>query len=125
MAAFVSGKARASSAAFSTLSLEYARLALDGVRTQLLGLPVSDGLRRGVAGGALLNPAPVAPPSMLVAGALRLKRARLLDALPTVLVLRCDEWETPLVNLLAVEAGNDGPGQEAYLDRLLDLLLIS
>ncbi|MDT5182312.1 MAG: hypothetical protein QOI29_470 [Mycobacterium sp.] len=51
--------------------------------------------------------------------------SRLLDALPRVLVLRADEWETPLVDLLAAEAGNDGPGQEAYLDRLLDLLLIA
>jgi AraC-like DNA-binding protein len=51
--------------------------------------------------------------------------ARLLDALPTVLVVRADEWETPLVDLLAAEAGNEGPGQEAYLDRLLDLLLIA
>jgi AraC-like DNA-binding protein len=51
--------------------------------------------------------------------------SRLLDALPTVLVLPADEMETPLVNLLAAEAGNDGPGQEAYLDRLLDLLLIA
>jgi AraC-like DNA-binding protein len=51
--------------------------------------------------------------------------ARLLAALPTVLVLRGDEWDSPLVDLLAAEAGNDGPGQEAYLDRLLDLLLIA
>jgi AraC-like DNA-binding protein len=51
--------------------------------------------------------------------------ARLLDALPTALVLRAAEWKTPLVDLLAAEAGNDGPGQEAYLDRLLDLLLIA
>ncbi len=51
--------------------------------------------------------------------------ARLLDVLPTVLVVRADECDTPLVNLLAAEAGNDGPGQEAYLDRLLDLLLIA
>ncbi len=51
--------------------------------------------------------------------------SRLLDALPTVLVLRADEWETPLVDLLAAEACNNGPGQEAYLDRLLDLLLIA
>jgi AraC-like DNA-binding protein len=29
------------------------------------------------------------------------------------------------VNLLAAEAGHEGPGQEAYLDRLLDLLLIA
>ena len=51
--------------------------------------------------------------------------SRLLDALPTVLVLRAHEWDTPLVDLLAAEAGRDGSGQEAYLDRLLDLLLIS
>ena len=50
---------------------------------------------------------------------------RLLDALPTVLVLRAHEWDTPLVDLLAAEAGSDGSGQEAYLDRLLDLLLIA
>ncbi|MGW4100447.1 AraC family transcriptional regulator [Mycobacterium sp. NPDC004974] len=50
--------------------------------------------------------------------------ARLLDALPAVLVLRADEWDTPLIDLLSIEAGRDGPGQEAYLDRLLDLLLI-
>lgn len=51
--------------------------------------------------------------------------ARLLDALPTVTLVRAGEWDTPLVDLLAVEAGLDGPGQAAYLDRLLDLLLIS
>ena len=51
--------------------------------------------------------------------------ARLLDALPTVLVLRAQEWDTPLVDLLAAEAGRDGSGQEAYLDRLLDVLLIA
>jgi len=49
---------------------------------------------------------------------------RLLDSLPTVLVLRSAELPTPLVGLLSVEAGRDGPGQEAYLDRLLDLLLM-
>ncbi|MDH6196466.1 AraC-like DNA-binding protein [Mycobacterium frederiksbergense] len=51
--------------------------------------------------------------------------ARLLDALPTVLTLRADEWDTPLIDLLSIEAGRDGPGQEAYLDRMLDLLLIA
>jgi AraC-like DNA-binding protein len=50
--------------------------------------------------------------------------ARLLDALPPVLVVRADEWDTPLVGLLADEAVHDGSGQEAFLDRLLDLLLI-
>jgi AraC-like DNA-binding protein len=51
--------------------------------------------------------------------------ARLLEALPAVLVLRGGEWDSQLVDVLAVEAGRDGPGQEAYLDRLLDLLLIA
>ena len=50
--------------------------------------------------------------------------ARLLDALPTMFVLQAEHADTPLVGLLAVEAGRDGPGQEAYLDRLLDLLLM-
>jgi AraC-like DNA-binding protein len=50
---------------------------------------------------------------------------RLLHALPPVLVLRADEWQTPLLDLLAAEAAREGSGQEAYLDRLLDLLLIA
>lgn len=50
--------------------------------------------------------------------------SRLLGALPAVLVIRAGELPTPLIDLLALEAGRDGPGQEAYLDRLLDLLLM-
>lgn len=50
--------------------------------------------------------------------------SRLLNALPPVLVLRGENWQTPLVDVLADEAGRDGPGQAAYLDRLLDLLLM-
>ncbi|WP_091614587.1 AraC family transcriptional regulator [Amycolatopsis saalfeldensis] len=50
---------------------------------------------------------------------------RLLAALPHVLVVRADEWDSPLVPLLAEEIGRDVPGQEAVLDRLLDLLLIA
>lgn len=49
---------------------------------------------------------------------------RLLNALPTVVVLHGTDWHSPLVDLLAEEAARDGPGQEAYLDRLLDLLLM-
>ena len=49
---------------------------------------------------------------------------RLLRALPAVLVVRADELPTPLIDLLAIEVGREGPGQEAYLDRLLDLLLM-
>jgi AraC-like DNA-binding protein len=50
---------------------------------------------------------------------------RLLDALPQRLVLRANEWETPLLALLADEMLRDAIGQDAVLDRLLDLLLVA
>jgi AraC-like DNA-binding protein len=50
---------------------------------------------------------------------------RLLRALPPILVLREGEWDCPVVPLLADEIVKDEPGQEAVLDRLLDLLLIA
>jgi AraC-like DNA-binding protein len=50
---------------------------------------------------------------------------RLLRALPTVIALAADEWDCPLIPLLADEIVKDEPGQEAVLDRLLDLLLIA
>ncbi len=50
---------------------------------------------------------------------------RLLRALPQLLVVDADALDTPLVPLLADEIVKDAPGQEAVLDRLLDLLLIA
>src|ERR671919_131608 len=50
---------------------------------------------------------------------------RLLGALPPLLVLPGDAWDSRLVGLLAEEIVKDDPGQEAVLDRLLDLLLIA
>ena len=50
---------------------------------------------------------------------------RLLRALPPALVLFEGEWNCPLIPLLADEIVKDEPGQEAVLDRLLDLLLIA
>jgi AraC-like DNA-binding protein len=50
---------------------------------------------------------------------------RLLGALPPLIVLSNDAWESPLLGLLAEEIVKDEPGQEAVLDRLLDLLLIA
>jgi AraC-like DNA-binding protein len=50
---------------------------------------------------------------------------RLLRALPSSLVLREEEWDCPVIPLLADEIVKDEPGQEAVLDRLLDLLLIA
>ncbi|MCU1359661.1 MAG: transcriptional regulator AraC family [Ilumatobacteraceae bacterium] len=50
---------------------------------------------------------------------------RLLDALPQLVVLRRDEWRSPVIDMLTDEITRDAPGQEVVLDRLLDLLLIS
>jgi AraC-like DNA-binding protein len=50
---------------------------------------------------------------------------RLLRALPPLVLLRAQEWSCPLIPLLADEIVKDEPGQEAVLDRLLDLLLIA
>ncbi len=51
--------------------------------------------------------------------------ARLLRALPQMLVLDSETLGSPLVPLLEDEIVKDAPGQEAVLDRLLDLLLIA
>src|SRR4029078_8689249 len=49
---------------------------------------------------------------------------RLLDALPPRLVLRRDEWQTPVLGLLAAEMLRDDVGQDAVLDRVLGPLAI-
>jgi AraC-like DNA-binding protein len=48
---------------------------------------------------------------------------RLLRALPPVLTVSRDEWDSPLIPLLDDEMLRDEPGQAAVLDRLIDLLL--
>ncbi|MFD6972916.1 cupin domain-containing protein [Streptomyces sp. NPDC059979] len=50
---------------------------------------------------------------------------RLLSALPRVLVVRSGGTPGPILELTAVEVSRDDPGQQAVLDRLLDLLLLS
>jgi AraC-like DNA-binding protein len=50
---------------------------------------------------------------------------RLLRALPPVLSLSSEKWESPLVSMLCDEVVRDAPGQAAVLDRLIDLLLIA
>ncbi len=50
---------------------------------------------------------------------------RLLDSLPPLTVLTAGSWDSPLVALLAEEIVKDDPGQEAVLDRVLDLLLVA
>ena len=48
----------------------------------------------------------------------------LLSALPPVLTLAAEDWDSPLLGLVATEVSRDGAGQRAMLDRLLDVLLI-
>jgi AraC-like DNA-binding protein len=50
---------------------------------------------------------------------------RLLDALPPLTVLTAAAWHHPAVALLTEEIVRDEPGQEAVLDRLLDLVLVA
>lgn len=50
---------------------------------------------------------------------------RLLSVLPQVAVMAPDAWESPLLPIPAQEMVKDEPGQEAVLDRLLDLLLVA
>jgi AraC-like DNA-binding protein len=50
---------------------------------------------------------------------------RLLSVLPRMFALPAGTLESPLVPLLNAEIVKDEPGQEAVLDRLLDLLLIA
>jgi len=66
--------------------------------------------------------------TVLLSGTYQLRgevSGRLLRALPTVLLLPAAEYDSPLAGLLEAEIGRDEPGQEAVLDRLLDLLLIT
>jgi AraC-like DNA-binding protein len=49
---------------------------------------------------------------------------RLVDALPRTVVLRSDDWRSPLAELLGDELTSDRPGRRAALDRLVDLLVI-
>ena len=66
-------------------------------------------------------------PTVLLTGTYPLEGevgGRLLSVLPALVVLRSGELDADLVALLAREMAHDRPGQEAVLDRLLDVLLI-
>jgi hypothetical protein len=72
-------------AAYRTLNaavkhLDVLTATLDGLRAQLLGLPISDGLRRPATAQGVSQPAPIAAPRTVLAGGVTLTRTRLLDA---------------------------------------------
>jgi len=50
---------------------------------------------------------------------------RLLGSLPDLVVLPAESRRSPLITLLDEEIAKEEPGQEAVLDRLLDLLVIA
>jgi AraC-like DNA-binding protein len=94
------------------------------VCTTVGGVPLADQMRLGVR---TWGNSPDGATIMLT-GTYQLHSevsGRLLRALPTLLVLAADEWDCPVVPLLAEEIVKDEPGQEVVLDRLLDLLLIA
>ena len=50
---------------------------------------------------------------------------RILATLPSLAVIRADEWDTPLLAVLEAELEREDIGQSAVLDRLLDLVLVT
>lgn len=66
--------------------------------------------------------------TILVTGTYQLQgeiSQRLFGVLPTLLIVPAETWDSPLISLLGDEIAKEEPGQEAVLDRLLDLLLIT
>lgn len=78
---------------------------LDGLRTQLLGLPARDGLHRPSAVEGVSNPAPTSPPHLVLAGCATLTRARVLDAFGRTLELPVEGVITPTRTSLLARPG--------------------
>jgi hypothetical protein len=85
--------------------LDIVTAALDGVRTQLLGFPPGEGLHRPTDGVTESPPAPESAPRSLIAGAVRLSRARLLDIFGRTLDVPVDGVLTPTRASVDDEAG--------------------
>ncbi len=95
--------------------LDLVATSLDGIRHQLLGFPVSDGLRRPSDGnGGTVDPAPTSAPHAVLAGAVSLTRARLLDTFGRTLEVPIDAVRTPARASLP-----DRPGALEVAPRLL------
>ena len=87
---------------------------------QPLSVPMAQGIRQW-------GNSPDGPDEMLVGNYGHVGEAgrRLLAVLPDTVVLRADEWRSPLVPLLLDEMSHDEIGQASLLDRLLDALVVS
>lgn len=88
------------------------------------GAEISDELMLGLrtCGNSLDGPTVLLTGSYRVGGRVS---ERLLSALPRVLAVRHDGRPGPVLDLAATEIERNAPGQQAVLDRLLDLLLLS
>lgn len=88
------------------------------------GEEISDDLMLGVrtCGNSLYGPTVLLTGSYQVGGRVS---ELLLSGLARVLVVPHDGKLCPILDLTAAEIGRDDPGQQAVLDRLLDLLLLS
>ncbi len=95
-----------------------------GTCTSADGTQFDDGLRIGVrtCGESLDGP------NVLLTGSYQVRGRvpeRLVGALPRVLVVPHTGQLCPVLDLTVAEVERDDPGQQAVLDRLLDLLLLS
>jgi hypothetical protein len=90
-------------------NLDLVTATLDGIRLQLLGIDARDGfLRTRTDDGTLVPPAPVGPPQLLAAGAMKVTKARLLDTFGRTLDL-------PVLASASVPFRNQLPDQPATL----------
>jgi AraC-like DNA-binding protein len=96
-----------------------------GTCTAADGTGFSDGLRLGVRtrGESLDGPNILLTGTYQVRG--RVVCERLVSALPRVLVVPNAGQLCPVLDLTVAEVERDDPGQQAVLDRLLDLLLLT
>ena len=92
--------------------------------TDLAGGDLAEGMSLGVRtwGNGLGGPTTVMIGAYQMPGEIS---RRVLDALPERFVITEAGWDDHLIPMLREEIGKDHLGQEAVLDRLLDLLLIA
>jgi len=90
-------------------NLDLVTATLDGIRLQLLGVDARGGfVRTRTDDGTLVPPAPIGPPQLVAAGAIRVTKARLLDTFGRTLDL-------PAVMSAALPVRNEIAGASATL----------
>lgn len=85
-------------------------------------LPAAFTLARHICGDAADAPAKVLIGRYQVSGGVA---QRVLEALPPMIVVPADDTLKPVTELAMAEVARDRPGQQAVVDRMVDLLLLS